>query len=162
VSAPAVWARLALVTVAAFALPLLLAPPRPPASVPWPLGTGLGAAVGLGLFALVAHRPPLPARVGARNAVAVRHLLLGVYAANEELLWRRLLLGELLPLGTLTALAVSSAGFAAAHARSRRLHAVTGAVFGGLYLATGCLGSSVAAHWVYNAFVSSLLRRAPP
>jgi membrane protease YdiL (CAAX protease family) len=162
VSGPAAWARLAAVTTAAVTLPLLLAPPRPRPHTSWSLATALGAAVGLVLFAVVAHRPPLPARAGPRGAVAVRQLLLGIYAANEELLWRRLLLGELLPVGPVTALAVSSAAFAAAHARARRLHAATGAVFGGLYLATGCLGASIAAHWVYNAFVSALLGRAPP
>jgi membrane protease YdiL (CAAX protease family) len=37
---------------------------------------------------------------------------------------------------------------------------VTGGVFGGVYLATGALAASVAAHWTYNMLVGALVDRA--
>jgi membrane protease YdiL (CAAX protease family) len=82
--------------------------------------------------------------------------LLGLLAINEEIVWRRVLLGEFLTAGVIPALAASTVGFALAH-RARLLHLVTGATFGGLYLATGAIAASVAAHWVYNALVSASL-----
>src|SRR5262249_30740830 len=90
-------------------------------------------------------------------------LFLGLCAANEELLWRRLLLGELLIAGPVAALALSSAGFAIAHRRARLLHVGTGSAFGALYLATGLLSASIAAHWAYNALVARrrAFRRGP-
>ena len=42
------------------------------------------------------------------------------------------------------------------------LHLSTGACFGGVYLATGSLAASVAAHWLYNILVSARVERAPP
>jgi membrane protease YdiL (CAAX protease family) len=38
---------------------------------------------------------------------------------------------------------------------------MTGTCFGGVYLATGSLGASVAAHWLYNALVGALGDRPP-
>jgi membrane protease YdiL (CAAX protease family) len=52
------------------------------------------------------------------------------------------------------ALAGSSVVFAAVHRRRRATHVLTGAVFGGAYLATGALGAAIAAHWIYNALVA--------
>jgi len=91
-----------------------------------------------------------------------RQLFLGLFAANEEIIWRRTLVGALLPAGPLVALLAGSATFALAHRRSRLLHAGTGFAFGAVYVGTGVLGASIAAHWVYNALVGSLLQRAPP
>jgi membrane protease YdiL (CAAX protease family) len=162
VSGWSAWLRLAAVTAATVSLAVTVTPPRPHGRLAWPLAAAVGAGVGALLFALVARRQPLPPGRRAAGAQAARQLLLVVYAVNEELLWRRLLLGELLAVGALTALVVSSAGFGTGHRRARRLHAATGATFGSLYLATGSLGASIAAHWVYNAFVSSLARRTPP
>ena len=88
--------------------------------------------------------------------------LLALCAANEEVLWRRVLLGELLFAGPAAALALSSAGFALAHRRARLLHIGTGSAFAGVYLATGFLGASIAAHWAYNVLVGGLLERRPP
>ena len=50
------------------------------------------------------------------------------------------------------ALAGSSLGFAFAH-RARGLHLGTGAVFGGVYLATGALAACIVAHWTYNVLL---------
>ena len=94
----------------------------------------------------------------ARSVSRRRRLaILGLAAVNEELLWRRLVLGGILPSGALAALAVSTLGFALAHRARPALHLGTGATFGGLYLATGALAAPVAAHWAYNTL---LLRRA--
>ena len=155
------WTRVTTVTALAIALRLALSPPQPPVRTASALALALGAVVGAVLFGTVSRRRPSFAATRRRHALG-RQLFLGLCATNEEILWRRTLLGELLPVGSVVALLVSSAGFAAAHRRSRLLHTGTGFVFGALYLATGVLGASIAAHWVYNAFVGSLLQRAPP
>jgi membrane protease YdiL (CAAX protease family) len=157
VSAVAVWSRLACTTALAVSLALVLVPSRPALRLPRPAATAAGLAAGVALFAAAARRAP----IWPRRSVAAQ-LVLGLCATNEELLWRRLLLGELLPAGAFVALTVSSLGFAAVHRRARLLHAATGSAFGGVYLATGFLGASIAAHWVYNALVGSLVERVPP
>jgi membrane protease YdiL (CAAX protease family) len=91
--------------------------------------------------------------------VAAKQCLLGLWAASEEVVWRRVLLGELLFAGAAAALCGSTLAFALAH-RRRGLHLGTGAAFGGLYLASGILASSIAAHWTYNALVGARLERA--
>jgi membrane protease YdiL (CAAX protease family) len=103
-----------------------------------------------------------PRRARLRVSLA-EQTLLGVWAANEEVVWRRVALGELLGAGVLVALVLSSAGFAVAHRRGCALHLGTGAVFGGVYVATGWLAASVAAHWLYNFLVGTRVdRRRPP
>jgi membrane protease YdiL (CAAX protease family) len=86
--------------------------------------------------------------------------LLG-WAWVEEALWRRLLLGTLaVAVGTAAALAVTTILFALAHGRARWQQAVTGAVFGAVFLATGRLTAAFATHATYNLLVAS--RREPP
>jgi membrane protease YdiL (CAAX protease family) len=154
------WTRVGTATAFAVSLRFALSPPQPPVRVAPALALAVGALAGAVLFGAVSRRRPSLANTSP--LLLGRHLFLGVCAANEEIIWRRTLLGELLPAGPILALVVSSAGFAVAHRRLRLLHAGTGLVFGLLYLATGVLGASIAAHWVYNAFVGSLLQRAPP
>jgi len=122
----------------------------------------VGVTAGTGLFAAGSRRLPVVGRSRTAVGTVWRHAVLGLSATAEELVWRRALLGELLPLGPLVALAVSSAGFAAAHRRGRMLHLGTGSVFGAMYLATGVLAAGIAAHWAYNACVGALLQREPP
>ena len=86
--------------------------------------------------------------------------MLVVAAAAEEVVWRRVVLGELLRAGPLAALAGSTLGFALVHRTRQSLHLGTGAAFGGLYLATGALAASIAAHWAYNVFLLTLRRAA--
>ena len=86
--------------------------------------------------------------------------VLALWAADEEIVWRRVVLGELLPAGVFAAFALSSFGFGLAHRGRRVLHLGTGAAFGGVYIATGWLGASVAAHWLYNALVGARVDRA--
>jgi membrane protease YdiL (CAAX protease family) len=100
-----------------------------------------------------------PRRVSSRGVVVARLAVLGLWAACEEIVWRRVVLGELLFIGTLPALAVSSATFAAAHRRRRALHLATGASFGAVYVATGVLLACIAAHWTYNALIAGVADR---
>lgn len=162
-SARAFWLRIAAVTALAVSLTLVLEPPRPDPRVPRPLALAAGLIAGAALFVAASRRRPSVRRRRASNSVVVaRQLFLGLCAANEELLWRRVLLGELLFAGPVAALALSSAGFAIAHRRARLLHVGTGCVFGGVYVATGFLGASMAAHWLYNVLVAALFQRGPP
>jgi len=162
VTAHAFWIRTAAGTALAVTLALVLEPPQPDPRVPSTPALLAGLAAGGALFVVVSRRrPSFRCRRGAKSASVGRHLFLALCAANEEVVWRRTLLGELLPAGALVALVVSSAGFALAHRQARLLHAGTGSAFGVLYLATGFLGASIAAHWVYNASVGSVLERPP-
>lgn len=161
-SARAFWLRVAATTSVAAALVVLVAPPCPPRRMPPPVAAALGGVTGAALFAALLRRRPVLAQLLSGSSAVGRSLFFALCAANEEVLWRRVLLGELLPAGGLAALVASSAGFAVAHRRARPLHLVTGATFGTLYLATGVLAASIAAHWAYNALVGSLVQRAPP
>jgi membrane protease YdiL (CAAX protease family) len=163
VSVCAFWIRIAAVTGLAVSLALVLEPPQPDLHVSRPLALGAGLIAGIALFVAASRRRTSFRRPrAAKSVVVARQLFLGLCAANEELLWRRLLLGELLYAGPLAALALSSAGFAIAHRRARLFHVGTGCAFGGVYLATGFLGASIAAHWLYNVLVAALFQRGPP
>lgn len=138
----------------------ILTPPRPELRLPALTATTVGMAAGVILYAAVARRRPfLP--VFAPNAVA-RCGVLALAAANEEVLWRRVVLGELLHSGRGAALAGSTLGFALAHRARPALHLGTGVVFGSLYLATGGLLACIAAHLTYNLCLLSLRERLRP
>ena len=161
-SARAFWARIAAGTGLALSLTLVVEPHHPDQHVALPLALGAGLIAGATLFVVASRRRPSFRHRARKSVVVGRQLFLGLCAANEELLWRRLLLGELLVAGPVVALALSSAGFAVAHRRARVLHAGTGLAFGAVYLATGFLGASIAAHWAYNTLVAGLFERGPP
>jgi membrane protease YdiL (CAAX protease family) len=144
------WGRVAGDTAAAVALVVLLRPPTPTGSH---LGFAessdvvRGAPVVLALFGamrrlVTAGRPV--------SAVAMRVGLFGLLALDEEIVWRRAVLGELLRFGALASWTASTAAFALAHRRRPDVHLATGALFGGIYLLTGALSAPVAAHWTYN------------
>lgn len=159
-------ALLAVTACTWFVLAGLLSPPHPGRRVPAPAGAVAGLAAGMLTSAVVLRRervtrraPELVARVLRLPGAKVAFLALG--AVNEELLWRRLVLGGILPAGAVAALAVSTLGFALAHRARPALHLGTGATFGGLYLATGVLAAPVAAHWAYNTLLLAGLRRDP-
>jgi len=157
------WLRIGLMTLVAATLALALSPPVPRAQVVPALAVAIGAATGSTLFAAASRRAPRLPIVRPRAAVNLaKQAVLGLCAANEEVIWRRVILGELLPVGTFVALVASSAVFALAHRRSRVLHVATGGAFGSVYVATGSLGACILAHWLYNAFVGTLAGRAPP
>jgi membrane protease YdiL (CAAX protease family) len=92
-----------------------------------------------------------------RRAAIVRWASLAVAAGLEELAWRWLVLGGLaVAVGPLSALALSTLGFAVSHRPSlgRRcwVHLFTGAGFGAAFLAGG-IAAAVLAHGVYNILV---------
>jgi hypothetical protein len=150
---------------AAAALAFTLVAPPVSGSAPLPAGGALaaGTLTGVTLFAALARRRISLrrwARVPARRAIA-RTIVLIVRSAYEEAVWRGVVLGLLLPFGRAAAAAVSTALFAAAHARQlgRRAttHICTGGAFAGLYLATGTLVAPIAAHATYNVTVGLAL-----
>jgi membrane protease YdiL (CAAX protease family) len=154
-TASGLWARIGLGAVLAALLAIVLSPPVPDARIAPAAGFAVGLAAGTALFACVVRRSP---RIALRPFL----LVLGVVATNEEVVWRRVALGELSSAGAVIALVASSVGFALVHPRRRLLHLATGASFGGVYLGTGTLAASIGAHWAYNACVGSLVRRKPP
>jgi membrane protease YdiL (CAAX protease family) len=151
------WARFTLATAISVALLLMLSPPRPETRVPALAALMAGICTGFILFAIVAReRPFLPALL---SGLAPRCAILALAAANEEVLWRRVVLGELLGSGSVAALAGSTLGFALAHRARPGLHLATGLTFGGLYLGTGALGACIAAHLAYNLCLLTLRER---
>jgi membrane protease YdiL (CAAX protease family) len=125
------------------------------------LGAALlaGAASGCLAFAILARRVPPLGRSAVARAVAVAAPVLAVGAAGEEAVWRYGALRGLEPLlGAAGAIALSTLGFAAAHAARTPLRALpghlsTGAAFGCVYVASGWLAAAVLAHVVYNLLV---------
>ncbi len=158
----ALWLRTGTTVVVSTALLVALAPERPSAQLPWPAGLAVGLCAGLLLYvAGTRRRPRLPPLRGSISLLAARYGFLGLWAASEEIVWRRSLLGELLAGGALAAFALSSLAFSLAHRARRGLHLVTGAAFGAIYLGTGILVASIAAHWIYNVLVGSSLDPQP-
>ena len=155
-SARALYVRIGLLAFLGVSLLVVASPPRPEADVPAPAAAVFGTAAGAALFtALSRARPRLEVPAHRFRDALVVNVIVGLLVANEELIWRRVVLGELLSRGSVVALAVSTIAFAGAHPTRRGLHLVTGAAFGGVYLATGSLLGSIAAHWTYNSLLSA-------
>jgi len=156
----ALWLRLAAGAAVTAACLVVFAPPRPAGRLPLAAAGPVGGCCGIALFALVTRRRPrLPAARGRLLLLAVRLAVFGLWAANEEVVWRRVALGELLPAGVVPALALSTVGFALLHRARPLLHLGSGGAFGALYLSTGALGATIAAHWTYNVLVGALVDR---
>jgi uncharacterized protein len=123
-----------------------------------PSQLALGAVTGAVTFLLLTGgRFPcaLPRPLG--GALVVRWFGLGAAAGLEEVAWRGLVLGGLMAvLEPWAALAASSAMFAIWHWSSLRarsaVHLVTGAAFGGVFLAGG-LVAAMLGHALYNLLV---------
>jgi len=150
--------RLALSTAVAAATAVAIDPPRPDARVAWPLAIAAGAAAGVVLFVAVLRRRASPRRAAPTPPVTLAFLAL--LAVNEEVIWRRLVLGEALRGGAIAAVAASAVAFALMHRVRRATHLLTGVVFGCTYVFTGSLAASAVAHWTYNALVAAALPRA--
>jgi membrane protease YdiL (CAAX protease family) len=165
VSATGLWLRIGTLAACSVVLLLLVAPPAPAARLPILPAAGLGVLAGALLQLAVVRVPRRPAlRRGSFSVLVAKQALFGILASNEEILWRRYVLGELLVGGAFAALAASTAAFALAHPARRAVHLGTGATFGALYLGTGVLAASIAAHWTYNVLVGARHVRAdgPP
>ena len=150
--------RLVVAAAAAAALLLVVAPAKPTSRLDLPAATFAGVATGLLLYVAVARRRPyVPPRVPEAVAAC---MVLVVAAGSEEVVWRQVVLGELMRAGPLAAAAGSTLGFALAHRTRQILHLGTGATFAGLYLATGALVAAIAAHWAYNVLLLTLAARS--
>lgn len=118
----------------------------------------LGPATGIGTFVLLAGgRFPLAWPRPLGRARLVRWLVLSGRAGLEEVAWRGVVLGGLvLFVGPCAALGASSLAFAIWHWPSLRgrcfVHLVTGAAFGGAFLAGG-IAAAMLAHASYNLLV---------
>ena len=122
----------------------------------------LGCLAGGFGFLLLARRLIAASAYSAmpRKRLLTRSAVLTAKSAEEEAIWRGLVLGLLVPpLGPFGALAASSALFAVAHVRrlGRRAwtHLATGSLFGLTYLVTGRIVAAMAAHSTYNVFVGA-------
>jgi membrane protease YdiL (CAAX protease family) len=157
--------RLTVAAIGTTGLLVLVSPAEPAPRVGIPGAALAGVVAGLLLYVAVARRRPyIPPLVPPALAACC---VLVVAAASEEVVWRRVVLGELLRAGPVAAAAGSTLGFALVHRTRQGLHLGTGATFAGLYLATGALAAAIAAHWVYNVLLLTLAERsvskeAPP
>ena len=158
----ALWGRFVAFTLVAWSTVVLVDPPRPEAALPSAVALAIGAPVGVLLFVMIARTPPTRRSLaGPSVGVTVGKLaFLGLAATNEELVWRRLVLGEALRAGPIAAVVVSTVAFAVAHRTRQTAHLATGAAFGAAYVATGSLAAPLAAHWTYNALVAGAVDRA--
>jgi membrane protease YdiL (CAAX protease family) len=147
---PGVAIGVALATATAIAAP---APAPTDPRVGTAAAAVLGGSLGILLFlALARARPSLPRGDELTSAQLI--FLLG-WAWVEETVWRRLLLASFAVVGGVAiGLVVATALFAFAHRRGRATHLLTGAAFGGAFVATGRLGAAVASHAVYNLLVA--------
>jgi membrane protease YdiL (CAAX protease family) len=153
------WTRVGVTTAVSLSLLLLVSPRQPALRMPWVTATVAGLGCGVVLYVAATRcRPLLPAPRGAAVGFGTQAFLV-LLATNEEIVWRRVVLGELLDAGFATAMVGSTVGFALVHRSRRSLHLGTGFVFGALYVTTGALAASVAAHWLYNALVGALVDR---
>ncbi len=152
--AAALWARVAGSSALAAATVVAADPPTPTAEAPSAATVAAGVVVGVVLFAAVVHRAPWRATERRLPTLLTVHAFLALCALNEEVVWRRLVLGEALPVGAPAAVGVSALGFALVHRSRRRLHLVTGTAFGVAYVLTGSLVSPIVAHWTYNSLVA--------
>src|SRR4051794_1710821 len=109
----AVWLRLAASTAVAAVTLFAVDPPRPDARLASPLAIAVGATGGVGLFAAVFRRWASPLR-GTPTAPATLAFL-ALFALSEEVIWRRLVLGEALRGGAIVAVAASTVAFALMH-----------------------------------------------
>jgi ABC-2 type transport system ATP-binding protein len=128
--------------------------------VPLAAGVAIGLVAATVLFAaLVRGRVRFRPRRWRTSKIVARGGFFAVRSASEEVAWRWFMLGSLAPaVGMLGAFAASTAGFALAHAGPQRgrgvfVHALTGGVFGAVFIVTGSLLAAVAAHGGYNLLV---------
>jgi membrane protease YdiL (CAAX protease family) len=151
----AIWRRLALAATVAGGLLVVLAPAAPAAHLEAAPAAAAGAAAGLLLYLVVARRRPYAPPL-VPPALAVHRPVVAAAARRScGAGW----CSGLLRAGPVVAVAGSTLCFALAHRARPVLHLGTGAAFGGLYVTTGALAASIAAHWAYNVFLLALAER---
>ncbi|MCZ7589502.1 MAG: ATP-binding cassette domain-containing protein [Gaiella sp.] len=135
---------------------------------PLPEALAVGCIAGVAAFLVLARRWVTASSLAAvpRPRLVARVVVLVAKSAQEETIWRALVLGLLVPaVGAAAALAVSTVCFAAAHVgllgRRALAHLATGASFGLAYLATGRLVAAITAHATYNVLVGVTPVRRP-
>ncbi len=156
-TAARLWSGL-LATWGAAAASLAIARPRGPVVLPSAAAAAAaGAVVGSALFVALSASAP------RRCPRAQLALLIVLTAGAEEIVWRRFLLDGLgTRAGPVPALLLTTLLFGFAHRHGRRLHALTGACFGALYLLGG-LPAAWAAHAAYDiALAGALARQGRP
>jgi membrane protease YdiL (CAAX protease family) len=154
------WLRLAGGVSAAAGSVLLIPIDVPAARVSAGPAVLVGLLGGCALFSTLARARPFVARGPLTRPRATRGSFFVVWAAVEEVLWRRLALGSLaLHADWVVALLGSSAGFALSHRVGRPGQLVAGLGFGSVYLGTGQLLAAIAMHAVYNVLLDEKLKR---
>jgi ABC-2 type transport system ATP-binding protein len=128
-------------------------PPRPPmASL---ASVSLGLLAGAALFAVLARARP---RVLLTPLALATATVVACAGMSEEAVWRAFALGRISStVGVWTAVAITTAAFAATHlptlrTRGAGVQLVTGAAFGALFVTTGSLVACALAHATYNLF----------
>jgi NhaP-type Na+/H+ or K+/H+ antiporter len=121
-------------------------------------GALAGAVLGYGLYRLLAGRIRATREPAAGSTLFTLALAYVAISIAEEILWRGWAFDRLAARGAVTALIVTTAGFAAAHAVHQgfggvRQHALTGLAFGLVLLIAGSLVAAIAAHVTYNLAV---------
>jgi ABC-2 type transport system ATP-binding protein len=132
--------------------------PSPTPTVPFVAAVVAGIAAGGVLVPLLALTPRIPLRPkrGRARLLLAAGAVLAIGSACEEIVWRWAVMGTLAQTwGIGWAYLASTAGFALSHGSGRAIavHLLTGATFGGVYIATGSLASCIAAHVAYNLLV---------
>ncbi len=154
------WLGATVKAAGAAALLALAGVSAPPTASRWELALSSGALAAACLFVLLAggRRPIFRIRRVRLPLLLGKGLYLVVASASEEIIWRFVVLGGLSSLvGVVPAYCASTAGFAFGHRAGPSgtlVHLLTGATFGGLYLATGSLLAAIAAHATYNVLVA--------
>lgn len=141
---------------------VVFAPPLEPVMSVGLLAPAIGIASGTALFlALSGHWISFRGLIGAsKRRLLARSLVLSLKSAQEEALWRGVLLGLIVvSAGRATGLVLSTAAFAAAHLASQgrraAVHLVTGSIFGAAYVLTGDLTAAISSHVTYNVLIGA-------
>jgi membrane protease YdiL (CAAX protease family) len=138
---------------------LRLHPPRAQDALAMLIAVPAGVALAM-VLALRVKSAPLPG-----GAVAGTAAIVAVVAVAEEILWRGVAFaGVDRTAGPVAAFLFTTAGFAFVHFYGQgldgvRTHAVTGALFGAAFLASGTIFAPIAMHLAYNLAV--VLGRSP-
>ena len=152
----------ALALCATMVAALAVAPPVDPIVSVGAFAPLAGIASGVVLFCVLSRRsiPYQGVRRAPKRRLLARSLVLSLKSAQEEAVWRGVVLGVAVSAaGRAAALVLSTAAFAAAHLSSQGsralVHVGTGAVFGAAYVVTGDLTAAIGSHTAYNVLIGA-------